>query len=238
MRTGITKLIVQRKVGELPFVVIALRIDRAKYSGKLELPESADSLVNLQEFGERLHIKAAINGGFLDSYSPPVPAGLLKANGKILSNLAPKDPVMDAVVCVGIDTNVYTVARFADDSSLSDCLQTGPLLVIDQREVISVNPLDEEINFTFVNGRFERAFIGRDVNDRTVIGWASDVDLISLSLLLVGSTDSGGLGLTDAAALPGKNSAGLIWRDELERLRQEGGGDHPMPSIIAFVLNE
>lgn len=237
VNTGITKLIVHRKVDEYPFVVIALRIDRAQYSGKLESPESANSLINLRDYGERLYIMAAINGGFLASYSPPVPAGLLKIDGKILSNLAPNDPVMDAVVCVGNDTNFYTVARFANNPSPSDCIQTGPLLIIGQREVVSDNPVDKEIDYPFVSGRFERAFIGRDVNGATVIGWTSTIDLISLSQLLVGSIESGGFGLTDAAALPGKNSAGLIWRDQWERLQHLGGGDHPMPSIIAFVLN-
>jgi Phosphodiester glycosidase len=228
--------ILQRTVNDFPFAVYVLEMGRSKFVGSIVVPEKIEG-ESVRDFLMSDKGVVAINGGFLGSYSPPTPTGLLRQNGAERSPLGPTDPVADGILCVG-DQAAHIYSR--NDLGLArgerDCLQTGPLLVRGTKPSLN-RGIDFELQrkFGYVAGKIERSFVATD-KDRLLVGVTTAIDLASLATLLAAPETAGGLGISDAIALPGKRAAAIVYRANGE-IKQFGDGGFPMPDAIIFRKN-
>jgi len=157
---------------------------------------------------------AVFTGGFLDTYSPVTPAGLVYHEKKIRNEPSSKDPVMKAVVCYSADerwpVTIIDAGAFSEGQAKGDCIQTGPFLVKGGEANIDLDAVDAALNFPFSRKAFDRAFILVDSHGDVVVGITSRISLFSLREVLRQSEQAKGFAAVTAVALSGTRTAGLV----------------------------
>jgi hypothetical protein len=225
--------VARTSLGEVPFH--SLRIAPGQHGFRLALPRLAESGgSSLSRFRFDENALAAFPGGFLETYSPATPAGLVLQGKKILNELRPQDPVMKAVVCYSADARapivIWDASAFSTDKATGDCVQTGPFLVKEGRNEADLAALDAELKFPFAVKPFDRAFLALDLQDHIVVGVARRISLFAMRAALLKSREEGGFGARLATALTGTRTAGLIVADE-------GGGEITAGNIKTLLPN-
>ncbi len=98
-------------------------------------PERSPRGLLLEDYKRRYNAFAVLAGGYIASFSPPTPIGLVKSDGAVANPPyvnTPHNWLQEAFVCT--DQARATIAAFksaADLSAYRDCLQAGPLLLKD-----------------------------------------------------------------------------------------------------------
>jgi len=165
--------------------------------------------VALRTYLKLKRARIALSGGFATSFYPPVAAGLVQINGLVF-NREEDDVLLDGLLLIlnrSVVIQPLGTARLPTNAD--DALQSGPLLVTQNRKAIPSFVADT-LRRRFVERRSIRAFIGVDEEDRVLMGLVDEISLTSLIEFLVAPRGVGGLGCTDALNLSGSVNAGLI----------------------------
>ncbi|MCI0565263.1 MAG: phosphodiester glycosidase family protein [Nitrososphaera sp.] len=171
--------------------------------------------------------KIVVSGGYMSSFSPPKALGLVKVNGQLISS--PHTTWLGAgMVCT--DGGMPKIAKYDElkSTSLTDCLQSGPLL-IDGGDVrylkpdLDIDPGEKKL----VNSEQNQAFICVAENKDIKLGVSDKIRLDDFSKFLKEKNE---LKCHDALRLTGHFTAGLqIGRDLY------GNDEYPLPSVIAVA---
>jgi uncharacterized protein YigE (DUF2233 family) len=165
----------------------------------------------------------AVSGGYMSSFSPPKALGLVKVNGRQIS--APHTTWLGkGMVCT--DGRLPKIANYDElkATSLSDCLQSGPLLIDGGKVRYPSSDIDvgEE---KLVKSEQNQAFICVDTNHEIKLGVSDPIKLDAFSDFLKEK-----LNCKDALRLTGHFTAGLqIGRD------LHGSDEYPLPTVIAVA---
>jgi hypothetical protein len=157
--------------------------------------------------------KVVLSGGFLKSFYPPIPIGLVRQNGKLVNRAAGGDLLTGMLV---VRDRKPLIGRFQSaecEGTSDDCLQSGPLLVRNgnselPRELGGLLPSTRKL----IEGSFARAVVGILREGRFLLALTEEVGLAPLVEVLLRSPTDGGLGCRDALNLSGAESAGLLVR--------------------------
>jgi hypothetical protein len=213
------------KAGEKTFVyfdgsiVFTVKYAIAPFNRRLRLilPTSESGGFSLSRFFVAQQPSAILNGGFLSTYAPATPAGLVQIRSERINDGAPGDSVASAVICFGQTErpNAVAIEPFSASERLrktySDCLQAGPLLIYKGRPFSNLEELDSDPtlkNFAFVAA--ERSFVARNARGETVLGVTAKTSLYALRAALLLSENEGGFGAITAICLTGRSTAGMI----------------------------
>jgi len=150
--------------------------------------------------------QAAISGGYLASFYPPLPIGLVKTAGKVV-NHPQRSTISDGLICFNRGSYGISIAPIGTSAqSFTDCLQAGPLLVTDQRAVTDF----EERHYPkgFLTPTL-RAFVAMLPEGFAVLGIVEAARLDGLAQFLARPAKKGGLGALAAINLSGASSAGI-----------------------------
>lgn len=175
------------------------------YANQVEQKSVGATGLTVRDYILQKSAVVALSGGYVKEYFPPIPEGYLQVNGEPL-NRKGSTAVLNAVACTS--PNKLLVDFYQDQFDTrewQDCLQAGPMLIADGRDVLlqRVSPRD------FITREFERAFLGVDTQGHAVLAVSDPIRLDVLSAILA----SGQLGsFKTVMCLPGAGSAGLAWR--------------------------
>ncbi len=204
--------------------VSSLRVATDRVSFRLVTPsKSSAGGSSLVRFGYDERALAVFTGGFLDTFSPATPAGLVQQHNKIKNDLLDDDKVMKAVVCYSVDSInpavIMTIAEFLAGKPKGDCIQTGPFLAKNGKQETNFDELEKSLkNAPFARGSFQRAFVSVNTSDEIAIGIAAQISLFALREVLLKSVQEGGFGAVVAVALSGGTTAGLVIEDGNRRI--------------------
>lgn len=191
-----------------PLSVDVVRADRARvrvdvvdvYGTLAGRAASASPRYGLADIAARVHPLALVNGGFTESYSVPLPSGLLVVQGRTVGRANTRSKVQSGLLCLSGGT--ITIRRFtAGASGCRSALQSGPLLVESNGRVAVANDRSKPA--------YERSAVGLDRSGRWVMCTTSPTSLYDLACWMAASEARGGLGCTVAMNLSGAAEAGL-----------------------------
>lgn len=166
--------------------------------------------------------KIIVSGGYMSSFSPPKPLGLVKVKG-IQINPPHTTWLGKGMFCT--DGRQIKIGSFELKSAeaFSDCLQSGPLLIRDGKVRYDADAPIESGEDKLVNSVQSQAFICVDANDQVKLGVSDPIQLDAFSRFL--KTE---LKCRDALRLTGHFTAGLQIGPKLH-----GSDEFPLPSVIA-----
>jgi hypothetical protein len=191
--------------------LFAVRVSLRTHRLEIGIPEGNQAGDTLVGFQSRYRPIAVLSGGFLKSFYPPTPLGMVKHGGIALNRGIKGEPLTGVLLAT---RNRVAILPYADnrcDSTWSECLQAGPLLVDHGTPAL---PSPETIHLkstrTLIDEKFTRAFVAVLPDGEVVLGIIGEVSLPALQDFLLRSKHRGGLGCTGAINLSGSVSAGLL----------------------------
>lgn len=196
-----------------------LTIPLDKFVLRLAFPKTSRDGSSLVRFRLDEGAVAAFTGGFLDTYAPATPAGLVRKGDKIYNQLDRTDAVMDAVICLTSDPHkpitITAVENYAEARAAGDCIQTGPYLVKDKLEKAKLEAVeaavDPTLKFRFSTDPYQRSFLVLNARHEVIIGVAAPrVSLFALREFLRAPEKDGGFDAVEAVAMSGTRTAGLV----------------------------
>ena len=166
-----------------------------------------------------------ISGGYLSSFSPPTPLGLVKSNGVLVSR--PHDSwLVEGLYCEnGSEAVIVKWQEENDLSSFRDCLQAGPILLLGGKQPQDVPSVESTGYKKLAYSVQEQAFLCTLIGKRVALGITSETNLPALVDFLRDK-----VGCIDAIRLTGKETAGLRYKDKLY-----GKDQFLFPSAIGIV---
>ncbi len=167
--------------------------------------------------------RIVVSGGYMSSFSPPKALGLVKVGGRQISS--PHTTWLGAgMVCT--DGRQVRISKYDErkSSSLPDCLQSGPLLVVGGKVEYPKSDIDHGEK-KLVNSKQNQAFICIDKEKNIKLGISDQITLDKFSTFL-----EDGLHCLDALRLTGHFTAGLQIDRDLY-----GNDKYPLPSVIAVA---
>jgi hypothetical protein len=187
---------------------------------------------SLATFLKTHQAKVVLSGGFMKSFYPPIPLGLVKHNGKFV-NRAAKGDLLTGILAIRDRKPVIRRFQAAEcDDRSHDCLQSGPLLVRNGK-----SELPQELGGllrstrSLVEGSFARAVVGILQEGHFLVALTGKVALAPLVEVLSRPQVDGGFGCLDALNLSGAETAGLLVRAGGRTI--EVGGQHAdLPNAI------
>jgi hypothetical protein len=171
---------------------------RTELRGRQHLPEA----LFIDDFFIESGAVIALSGGYMSSFSPPIPLGYLRSEGM---NFGEKHEswLTAGVFCVNSEKAEIREMKSASMIE-GDCLQAGPIIVrngINRYSATAGISIDE---LRLVNSVQEQAFVCINMADEIILGISEPIGLREFSSILVGD-----VGCVDALRLSGQNSAGL-----------------------------
>jgi uncharacterized protein YigE (DUF2233 family) len=159
---------------------------------------------SLTELAQQLHPLAILNGGATESFSRPIPAGLLIANRQLVSRLNPTSRVMSGVFWVRGKTCGISGRKVVMTAGLDGAIQSGPIVMIGGKLAVYGNERRTP--------RYARSLVGLDRAGRVLLIATSRASLYSVGSRLTKSEAGGGVNCVSALNLDGGDSSGLIVR--------------------------
>lgn len=202
--------------------VKTLRVMANRVTFSLALPQNAEES-SLSRFKSDENALAVFTGGFLDTYSPATPAGLVQHHDMIQNELR-DDPVMKAVVCYLSDpvkpVAIMAANEFKAGVTKGDCIQTGPFLALNGKEATDFDALEKSLPdaYPFARGLFQRSFLALNARNEITIGVSTRISLFALRDLLLRSASDHGFGATIAVGLSGTRTAGFVIEADGKRI--------------------
>ena len=191
-------------------------------SGNLE---RAATGLSLEDYRNLYHATAVLSGGYLASFAPPSPLGLVKSNGVIVSR--PHHTwLTDAIFCSNVEK--ATIQQWTDDFDLAhfrDCLQAGPLLLSKGNPPDNVGSTQVAGYQKLANSIQEQAFLCTLNDNQMALGITDQMELATLVDFLRDR-----VGCMDAIRLTGRETAGLWFNRQLY-----GKDQYLFPSVIAVI---
>lgn len=170
------------------------------------------------------------SAGYTKSMMSPIPVGLLKHGGVVLSPLTMKEPLLSGIVCIDSVGHASVLASQKGERGLGkkledcvDAVQAGPLLIDKGR-----------IQEGLQSVKYARSFVAIDSNGKVIFGNSlKPVGLDELACRL--STLPGGV--ASALNLQGDSLGGLILRVGSER-DEIGGVDETIASYFLVRMRQ
>lgn len=186
---------------EEPFELSVVRLDINQYSIEIAAENPIESgFHTVLEYQKLSKSYVALSGGFMKSFYPPLPLGLVKSNGKILNR--PHNTLFFSGLFCSQRGGLTIVPYMGKDATISwdHCLQSGPLLVYGERSA-----LDEAKNYPedFFYKPTNRAFLAVDQQGRVLLAVTGKTTIPALVDLLQRPTEQGGLECWAALNLSG-----------------------------------
>jgi len=136
--------------------------------------------------GSNPRLIAMVNGGYLSSFAPIRPLGLVRINGKNISS--PINTWVGAgMICIDDKTINITDFSYQSASSFRDCVQSGPLIIHGSKnryDSVDVLPPGEK---RLWSSNQDQSFACIDIKNRFVLGYAASVALTDLVPILIKS---------------------------------------------------
>lgn len=172
---------------------------------------------------------AVLSGGYLASFSPPEPLGFIKSN-EVVANSPHNSWLTEGVFCSRVgQARIEQIRTSEDYATYRDCLQAGPLLLIDGKPPVNT-PSVEAFGFGKLKGsKQEQAFVCTSADNQVVLGVTGKIDIPELVEFLGGDE----VGCVDALRLTGHATAGLTLGSETF-----GHDNYLFPSVIAVVARQ
>ncbi|MEA2895473.1 MAG: hypothetical protein QOJ84_1088 [Bradyrhizobium sp.] len=233
------------------FTVTYIQIDPHAAQLRLVVPKDADSGGStLWDYLRDERASAVFTGGYLGSFSPATPIGLVRYKSKTINNLKPSDPVLTGLLCFGRqnDDSAILIVGLPQASSVEEwnsCLQAGPLIIVDGKIQDELESLDERLKprvteaseqrkTGFTEGSIERALVLKNERGQIVLAVSSPASLFALRSLVTLKTAEGGFGAVSAIFLTGWQTAGLIVDGKPPLMA--GAASTLLPNAIALDL--
>jgi hypothetical protein len=223
------------------FTITYMVFDPKVYRLKLAVPvdpAQGSSGASLRRFYEDEAAVAAMSAGFLRTYSPVTPAGLVKFGGSTINKISMTDPALSAVVCFSHTNDLPSLASRSDNHLIEtsdDCLQAGPLFAQGGNPHDDLPKIDLEYK-DFSARKYVRTFLALNRRGEFILGQTSPASLVALQTILVSTEQESGFNVAAAIGLTGGASAGLIARgsdaDHLFTLGNIGG---PLPNSFVVI---
>lgn len=177
----------------------------------------------LAEFAKDFNASVVISGGYMNSFAPPVPLGLVKSAGVVL-NGPHNSWLFNGLICVA-QTQVQIEPYSNVDQTIKcrDSLQAGQLLVQNGRKVLVV----DDRNNKLINVSQERAFVCTDAGHRVIMGVTGKMEEMPLADLLLRPP----FNCVDAISLSGQATAGILILN-IGANGQLGSTGSPLPNAI------
>jgi hypothetical protein len=163
----------------------------------------APPLFSVKELQRSLRQATLIaSAGMSKSYSEPLPAGLLRIDGNTRSPVAPKDKILDGVVCFEQDGKMSILSEIESGfrrapSNVDACyagFQAGPVLVADGIPTAQEHKL-----------KTSRVFLGLAAGENTVIGFSALATTAALGCVMTAPK----LAVANAISLQGDTLGGI-----------------------------
>jgi Phosphodiester glycosidase len=234
----IEKRVLASESGE--FTITVLIVDPKKNRLKLALPtDSAAYGSSLARFYLDEDALAVMSAGFLRTYSPVSPAGLLKFDGAIINTLSNTDPALGGIVCFANKNQELTIAARSNTHIIdisNDCIQGGPLFISEGIVHDELERIDSEYT-NFSSRRYVRTFLAKSKRGEILLGYTSPTSLFALRRVLLMGESEGGLQAVAAVGLTGgTQTAGLIVRATDPRQPfSRGNTTTPLPNALAVM---
>jgi DNA-binding protein HU-beta len=211
------------KVAQLDSTLIIAQFSQDQYIAEVVgIEPKYSSGISTLAAVEKLKAEFVIGSGYVVSFVPPVPAGLLVVNNATLSTVN-EEGFSTLVAVVKGKVNLLPKEQWADES-ISGAFQVGPRLVEDGAAVI----LDLK------KGSATRAFVGLREDNSVVAGVTlGDVNLQLLADFLAAPADSGGLATVDAVNLAGGGSEAFLYSNNNDQFAY-GNVKSRQASMLAF----
>jgi hypothetical protein len=195
---------------------VSMTILRASLRGHrvgLAIPQGKETGDTLVGFLERYKAKAVVSGGFVKSFYPPLPLGLVKQNGQVINRGASAD-LLNGVLLMQAGRVAIEGFRGTEElTGWGDALQAGPLLVRTRRSALPTDtsglmPSTRKL----IGNEYSRAFVAILPGDQVALAFSGPVTLPALVDFLTRSAAQGGLGCLDALNFTGDRTCGLLVR--------------------------
>jgi hypothetical protein len=216
--------------------LVVVRVVTARYQLRIVTGESFKNQGHsLRGYAELHGSTAVLSGGFVKSFYPPVPVGLVKVGGEVVNRPAVDEEILDGFL--GLRNGRPTILPYDAVGSVGEWtegLQSGPLLVFAGRSALpeGMAGLQSQTR-NLIERRYARAFIAVDTEGRALLGHTGPIALRELADLLVRPASDGGLGCTAALNLSGGANAGLLIQSERVAMNV---GDVDTPLANAIVI--
>jgi hypothetical protein len=147
---------------------------------------------------------AMVNGGYLRSFAPPRPLGLVRVNGRNLSS--PNSTWLgDGMICMNNKQIVISAFRQEEVSKNRDCLQSAPVIISKGLNRYSPMSSLESGEMKLVEARQEQSFVCVDKNNNIILGFSEKIALKDLVPALISN-----LSCESAIRMSGHDTAGLV----------------------------
>jgi hypothetical protein len=216
------------------FTITFAVVDPSAYRLDVVVPKDENSGgASLERFYLDENPVAVMVGGFIESYGPATPAGLLRVNGRNLNPISMKDIIVDGVVCVERDSETIIVPRNSDQliQASSACFQSGPLLIYDRKLSNKLDLIDKK-HEKFSSGAYPRSFFLKNSLNQYIMGVTSPISLFLLRRVMLMTLQEGGFDAVSAIGLPGLQWGGLIVKPG-EKTFQFGQVTELLPDALA-----
>ncbi len=214
-----------------PFAVLLARVDPARHRIRIVAdPSLKQPGRSLEAFQAQTDARVVLSGGFMKSFYPAIPLGLVRVSGEVVSQGVSPGDLFTGVLGRSGETVRITAFDETRAAEYDDALQSGPLLALDARTALPerVEDLDATTR-QLIEGAHPRAFVASGCDGRLVLGVTGEVTLTDLARFLATGADEGGLGCTAALNLSGGKEAGLLIR--------AGGEEHAFGATDFRIAN-
>jgi Phosphodiester glycosidase len=180
---------------------------------------------SLTDYQEVFSAHVVLSGGYLSSFTPPLPMGFVKTRG-IVINRPHKSWLFNGLICITPKT--FLIEQYKDQHQADGCtdsLQTGQLLALGGENVLTLT----EENRALVNSVQQRAFVCTDSERRVILGVTGKTTELPLATMLVAKGTP--FHCIDAISLSGQITAGLLIRGDNQSVHL-GSIDIPLPNAI------
>jgi len=190
-------------------------------------PERLASGYSLQDYLRRYRALAVLSGGYIDSYSPPTPLGVVRSNGYQVSPIH-QSWLVDGFFCSKPGhAEITKVDMDPLRRTFSDCVQSGPVLLLGNKKINDSSREQLENYKKFANLPYERTFVCLKGDREALLGITGKIELPKLISALQQQPE---FSCTDAIGLTGGSSAGLRIGNKLF-----GKDEFLYPSVIAVM---
>lgn len=227
LSSGVTIHYVRVALDKYDVRVLAARVPLVERAQQVQRSiERSASGYTLDEYQRRYRALAVLSGGYIDDYSPPTPLGMVRSNG-VQFGAIHRSWLVDGFYCARAGHAVIT--RVDNDQARNgfrDCVQSGPLLLLDKQPVRDPSRDSEAPFKKFAQAAIERGFVCLTGTGEAILAVTEKIDLPTLTATLRQPE----FNCVDAIGLTGAGSAGLRINDTLV-----GKDKFLYPSIIAVL---
>lgn len=189
--------------------ITVVRVPLRDFRLAVAVPKQNEVGDSLDGFLEHYAAMGVLSGGFLASFYPPIPLGLVKAKGAVVNRFSKPDEVITGMLALTDGRPAIQSAQAFSHERWEECLQSGPVIVTGGRTSVSTSPKTKAAQY-LIDAWASRAVIATAADDHVLLIHAGPVRLGALAELLAKSRSDGGFGAIDALNLSGASTAGLL----------------------------